>query len=709
MKDYLDSLIDMDIYNETIEKKKDEVRIIFVSSTAEREFNSKEISEFIVNEQSVCTLDCNYFMDGYYLISDRHNKFINFSPNKLQLINRNIRSRLELARVAIKKLTLKARQTGETTDGLGVLLHRLNFIKDAKSVIASYRLTETVKLTRMFNDGFNRIPYWLKEKYVEMDSKDHYKYSNNSVLTLGYGTEKAIGRGATLTLFHLTEIAKFLYPAESVESALSKASHESVWTLGTIEGTAEKMGDWFDEFWHIQNKLQNEGLADFYCSFIPYVCRGDDLYPTTEWINKRKEAFEKWKPKQETIRHKFKVENYIKTHKDLLEVMGSNWQMSKETMFYYEVEKEKYKSRNQLHLFYREMPSDPEEAFQTAEKGIYPIEIITLLNDKAQEQIPSLYKIKGNRDEINETLQIQVDDELDFTKSIINTQTPYNWNYKTSFELQPIKFNGWDKLDYKNTFIIFDEPNGSFDYTLGGDFSDGLGENLSDDFVIEIVRKGTIANKDKQVLEFASPEINSSNSWPFLLAAGLLFSPANQLLMSLEAERGGGQEAIDKLLMMGWNNMFELIDITKTGDTKNFGRLGWFTNRRTRPIMVNHFNSFVKGNHLEIMSPLLIKEMKGLIKRQTVSSQYQTETEKILGKIDNRWIATCIALYSSHQNEMLGFEKAAWEKRQVQDNNIITLAKHDYAEDFNNISKESSDIINYIDYNNREDWDDLAF
>lgn len=713
MEDYLNNLIEYDIYKESVSGK--EVKIIFKNPACEKEYYSIPITEFRINEEAVCTLDCNYFMDRYYMISNYKNQFIKFSPNKLQLINRNIRARLELARRAIKKLTLKARQTGETTDGLGVILHRLNFIEDVKSIIASYKNTETIKLARMFNDGFERIPYYLKKQYNEMAATSHYKYSNNSILTLGWGTEKALGRGATLLLFHLTEIAKYLYPEESVESALAKASHESTLNLGTIEGTAEKLGDWFDTFWHLQNKMQNEGLADFYCSFIPYVCRGDDLYPTKDWLHARIKAFNKWKPKQETIRHKYKVEQYIRTHSDLSDVMGKNWEMRKETMFYYEVEKEKYKARNKLHLFYREMPSDPDEAFQNAEQAVYPIEITTKLNDIAQQSIPSLYKIRGDSNEIDSNCQVGVEDDINTNKPSINIKTPYHWNFQTSFELIPLVFKGWDKLDYKNIFIIWDSGNENFDYTLGGDFSSGLGEGRSDDFVMEILRKGTISNKDKQVLEFASPDIPTSRAWPFILAGLLLYSffgrdKSKQCLASLEAEKGGGQEAIDKLLMLGYSSIFELIDITKTGENKRFGRLGWFTNRRTRPIMVNHFNSFAKGDYIEILSPLLVSELKNLTKHETISSIYGNQNEKIAGKVDNRWIATCIALYSSHQNEMLGFEKAAWENRQSQDSDLITLANYDYGSELSNLSQNNKLTKSlWEEVNPNSDYDDLVF
>lgn len=700
MRDYINNLIDYDLYWETVDKKADEVQIVFKDANCEKEFNSIEISNFRMNEQIISTYDCNYFMDRYYIIQDIHDKFINFKANKLQLINRNIRARLELARRAIKKLTLKARQTGETTDGLGVLLHRICLIENSRSVIASYRDSETTKLARMFNNGLNRVAFWLKPKIKELDKRRYYGYTNGSIINMGYGTERALARGSTLTLFHLTEIAKYLYPSESVESALSKAAHESVWNLGTIEGTAEKMGDWFDTFWHTQVKLSNEGLEDFYCSFIPYVCRGDDIYPTKAWINARYDAFSKYKPKPETIQHKFKIENYIKTHKDLLDVMGSNYNMSKETMFYYEVEKEKYKQRGQLHLFYREMPSDPEEAFQNPEKTVYPIEIITELNDSAQKEVPRVYKIKGDVNEIAPDLQIDLlNDEIDRDLPILNINTPRHWNFQTSYQLYPLKFKGWDRLDYKNKFILFDYHNEDFEYTLGGDFSDGLGENLSDDFVIEGYRKGTIANKDKQVLEFASPNINPSNSWPFILTAGLLLStPSKLALMSLEAERGGGQEAIDKLLLLGWHNIFELIDISKTGESKRFGRLGWFTNRRTRPIMVNHFFSFIKGRHLELMSPFLVSELKGLTKKESVSAIYNTETEKVAGKIDNRWIASCIALYSSHQNEMLGYEKAAWERRTIKNDDVVNYASYNYGEELSNLNK-GVDIFDSLEYN----------
>jgi hypothetical protein len=55
---------------------------------------------------------------------------------------------------------------------------------------------------------------------------------------------KSLGRGETPTVAHGSEIASYLYPEKSIEAALGKAMHETIWMLKILEGTAEGRDDW---------------------------------------------------------------------------------------------------------------------------------------------------------------------------------------------------------------------------------------------------------------------------------------------------------------------------------------------------------------------------------------------------------------------------------------------------------------------------------
>src|SRR6266851_1814296 len=63
--------------------------------------------------------------------------------------------------------------------------------------------------------------------------------------------------------------------------------------------------------------------------------------------------------------------------------------------------------------------------------------------------------------------------------------------------------------------------------------------------------------------------------------------------------------------------------------------------------------------------------MKDLQKVHNTSPNLMIKRDKIMGKIDNRFIASGICLYSLHRNEILGYEKAAWESRIANENSKV--------------------------------------
>src|SRR5438128_12634409 len=76
--DFINNLINIDIYNETVKEGKSKVVIQFKSQKAKKEYYSKAIQEFITNEIIISKFDCFYWMERYYKINDIKNKFIQY-------------------------------------------------------------------------------------------------------------------------------------------------------------------------------------------------------------------------------------------------------------------------------------------------------------------------------------------------------------------------------------------------------------------------------------------------------------------------------------------------------------------------------------------------------------------------------------------------------------------------------------------------------
>lgn len=677
--DYFNSIINFDLYQESIRndptRPKIEYKAEYLQSTPEHRLVEDLI--FMENERIMCKWDCNYWQDRYYKISNHENKFVQFSPNASQKINRKIRERAQRAKKAINKLTLKARQLGETTDEIGVKIQRLVYFPDVKSAIASYEKEATWKMSNIFTNGVDRLPYWNRPGVNAYDKKQYWLFENNSLLDLGWGTQDSIGRGSTYTVGHFTEIAKFIKPVEAIEDAFFNAQHESVWTLITLEGTAEGRDDWFHRIWKDLVIKSAKGLTSFVPRFYPW-CLRDDIKPTETWIRGRAEAFANYVPSSETIQHVHKVELYIKSDADLRAELP-NFKMSLEKMFWYETEKKAAQEKKQLQNFLKEQPSDPAEAFQHAGKSIYDVDTIIRVSDAAQQEVPDVYKLRGDISEINPEL-FPTPDEIDFDKKIIDIRANWKEEQRFEYELVPIKFNGWGDFDPTGKFLIWEHPITNATYGIGTDTSDGLGIDISDDAVMCCLKKGTIEYKDKQVMEFASPEIPQGMFGHYQLAISTYFSPETQALLAISIDEG--TELLNWMINVGWYNHHEMLDRAKMGQgERKIKKLGFETNRQTRPDLITHVNSFILGNWIELFSMPLIGQLQDLEKITTISRQLGQTRTRISGKKDDRFMALGMTLYSLHLDEFLGFQKKAWEVRIANENSNVSfkeMPKYDW-------------------------------
>lgn len=668
--DYFDGLIDLDLYKNTCDKHKSKVKIEFKKPNFR--FSEEELI-WMKNEQLISKFDYNYWAVGNYWILNHKNIWQRYEPNTSQRINNRIFARCQKARQAIRKFVLKARQGGETTDSQGRVLHRLNFYPDAKSLIASKDQDSTDKMSQMFTAALDKLPYWNRVFKERFETGDYYEFDIDSVLDLGWGTQKSLGRGRTATVAHLSEVPFYKYPQEAIEEALFKAMHESEWILQILEGTAEVRGDWFHKKWIEYTKGMEKGTTSVVTVFHPWVYR-TDIYPTEAWMRARSSYYANWIPRLETIQLAKKIERWIHTNPDARAELGDNYQVPIEQLFYYEIEKENAENNNQLHKFLKEMPSTPDEAFQHAGHSVYPVKLVLSMSTEAQQIVPDVYMLKGDPNEISPTL-FPTDDMIDYEREFINIKARWAPNLPSfNYQMVPIKFEGWDRFDPINKILIWEHPINNASYGCAVDPSEGLGANISDDAVVEIIKKGTAYYKDRQCCEFGSPELPPSMLWPFVLALMTYYSPQEQLLYAPEINKNG-DSLLTALAERGWWNIYKMIDQSKLGQNiSSIRKFGWETNNRTRTEIINRMNEFIMGQWIDIYSVPLIDEIKDIEKKDSVTATLGMKKSKISGKIDNRFMATGIAICAIHRDEFLGMQTKAWEERQRNENSSVTFA-----------------------------------
>jgi hypothetical protein len=667
ISDNISNYINIDLYEETKTNSGSKCKVELKDKNKPL---PQDAFQFIANEKIRCQIDANHFLENYYQISDVRNVFRQYRPTKPQQVWKHILSKLQKQGRAIRLLIGKARQTTSTTHAQGQLLHRTIFIPDTKAMIASYEENSSKIMSNMYTDALFRLPWWLKPRLKSYETGNFYNFENGSYMDISYGTRRTLSTGTTPTVSLCSEISKYKYPKESIEASLIRAMHETEWLFQLFESTADGNDDdnYFKQKWNETIKGMESGTSSLYASFIPWPLR-DDIYPTKEWILGRQKAFNNYKPSLDVLAYAKKIENYIHTNPDLVKIVGSNWKMPIEQMFYYEISYKENEERGELWLFLQEMPGTPEEMFQNSGKSIYPMSVITHYNSQCYEILPEVYKIKAKHELIPEEFWPTVD-EIKPNGKIINIKAKHNDYLSNDYELIQVKFDGWDRFDYKNKFLIWEHPKRGYKYGLGNDNSDGLGEGVSDDAALEGIRAGTIRDKDKQVFEFASPDLNPTRLWPFIEAIASYYSIEEQILLAIELNNGGS-EAQSRLLERGFSNFYKQRDDTKLGEgLENIKNYGVKTNQRTRPLFQNHIHNFLIGKYVDIYSLKFLEEIKNLKKIRSQNSNY-TEGGKIQGSKDNRFMALSIILYCLHEDGILGYQKADWQERLKEEKGII--------------------------------------
>lgn len=679
--DAVDELINKDLYQTASRRGIRAVRNIFDDGTLFKSqshratFFSEEVQNTIANERLICKWDANYWQDRYQLIKDVTGIYITYQALPAQKIWRRMRADLNEKHLPIKFLDLKGRQQGDTTDKQGMVQHRIMFFPDTDATIASFKKEDTEAMSMKLISSFERQPFWLKPEFERFTTGEGYRFDNGSFLNLGYGTQEYIAKGQTPLVCHISEIASFLHPVSALDNALFNAMHETEWILQFLEGTAEARDDWFHKKVLEVIAGMEKGITSWVFNFIPWFFRRD-LKPTEAYVKARIRAFNDFIPKPETLAMARMAENYVKSWKYSREELGSNWKMPIEQLFWYQLEYEQAEKNDNLAAFLSQNPVTVDQAFQHAGKTLYKIQLIESYEQKAHSKIPEIYKLKGDASEISTLYWPEFDEILPEREGGKTIKIRCDWNSgipASEFELIQLRFNGWQNFDPTNKIIIWEHPKDGFKYGISSDTSDGLGRDVSDDAIINVTRVGTPEFKDKQVCEFASPEVPLGSMWPFGLAIASYYSQfEGQQLISIECNKG--YEFQNALIHRGWWNLFKRLDESSPyQDESKIQKYGFWTDKATRPALIGHFHSFFIGKHYEIYSPMLLREIRDLQKIRKPNAQLGFASDKIMGKKDNRVLAAAINLYSIHRNEIAGHEKKSWEERKKFEQNIVEI------------------------------------
>jgi hypothetical protein len=615
---------------------------------------SEDEVQWIRNERAICKIDYLYFASRYAKILNADEEEIHYNPNIAQLIVNDARAEQEDLGWAIMQMWLKGRQCGITTDSQVVVGHRTLFFDNVIALTGSSDKERSRDMVDKYKRLYQSLPFWLVPAMTADRAGTRMEFGGiNSKLVLQHGSQKYdIGRGNTPSVVHLSEVATYLNAADLIDAGLVPAVHESARKIVILESTGEGPFGWLYDTWNHCKKYYWKGQAKFRPGFLPWFV-ASDFYPTDTWLKRslrlnsqvdtrqlREEAREKltdWHPEGITVAHAESARKFVRTNELLCRYFPENWAMPKEQMWFWQVTREEYRNKKILARFQREFAASDIESFCASGESVFDVETISDYTQSCEEP-KGVFGFRGPVSMIPPRLQAEEHDR-DKNKPILDIG-PY--------QMVPLRWEGWATSNWGAKLLVFRWPEQGEDYGFGVDTGDGIGQDRS---VVEVLCKGTLTHSDQQAAEYASEYINANDLAPILHCIGLFYQNGSNRQPKIAIETGlNGEVTQLELRKLGWNNFHQWIRYDrKKISNKDASRIGFVTNRWSRPMLMDYLIKALRDGDMEINSPEFVREMSALHRDEGVQMARAEQ-----GQHDDRFMALGIIYLSLHILEFAG-------------------------------------------------------
>jgi hypothetical protein len=353
--------------------------------TPTRPFSQAE-NTFVAHERLLCKIDYRYAAERYLWINYEGQALRPMCPlwESQELLLRAL-ARVEEAHWrqqhpdGLLLNVIKGRQLGASTWVQSLLAQRVLTHGQVRCLIASDvpQNSGSEGLFGMLELMVAQWPWWLKpiEKFHTKNSHIMWENGSRVIVESGksmkgglqeQGGEKGqLGRSKTFSAAHLSEISSWERP-EQINTSLLPAMPRTPRTLCVRESTAMGRND----YWHEEWKLAAAGEDPrFFNIFIPWYAERSKYwlpYPPA------------WIPADDTLSFARRATENGPRY------MHRPVQLSKEQLYWYELEKRAATKREELYRFLSEYPSEPEEAFQNSGRSIFTLETQTRVANQAR-------------------------------------------------------------------------------------------------------------------------------------------------------------------------------------------------------------------------------------------------------------------------------------------------------------------------------------
>lgn len=228
---------------------------------------------------------------------------------------------------------------------------------------------------------------------------------------------------------------------------------------------------------------------------------------------------------------------------------------------------------------------------------------------------------------------------------------------RPGFGMKIVEKNDFDWDEWNGRMLVWEPPQSYATYAIGVDPAEGVGADRS---VCQVIKVGTVDYPDQQVAEFACDFLDPVDFASCVKTIGEFYrdSEGMEAFCTVECNAPCGDTLVNDLRMrLDYSNLFVWKAYDRLTNMYT-NKLGWWTNRTTRPkIIARGLHAFANGD-LIVNSTYTLDEMQDFERDHFIAKARARS-----GRHDDRVMALLIGFWGAHDDEWMAGEDLAEERR----------------------------------------------